>query len=282
MVHHTTTPPGDKGGATSDNAGFRALTSTTKTGKGPQQNGPGQALLRPVRPTTHNRPTFEGKESVMSQKKSSTMTPKKGKAEGEQVTPERLRDFLAHPDVPDAAKRRAEKHVGELYEAGGWDTLPDTPEMFMLEFRQTHILHHLERGTAEPDEREIYGRLAALVDRHEPDECRLARVISATAYRTEKERLKAERGEWMEDTVLDVIWEAANEFNLSAVHPEFIRGVVAFLVREGQKIAAEQVEDTPEARHAWHKANPAKPYPSHARDYLRKLEEYAKGGAADA
>lgn len=49
MVHHTTTPPGDKGGATSDNAGFRALTSTstTQTGRGSQQNGPGQALATP-------------------------------------------------------------------------------------------------------------------------------------------------------------------------------------------------------------------------------------------
>ena len=72
---------------------------------------------------------------------------RKGTAEGgEKVTAERLRDFLANPGVKEAVKDRVKKLVGELYEAGEWDTLPEAPEMYMLEFQQTYINSHLTRG----------------------------------------------------------------------------------------------------------------------------------------
>jgi hypothetical protein len=107
----------------------------------------------------------------MTKKKATTPTT----AEGGEVTAERLRAFLAHPDVKENVKVRVRNLVGELYEAGEWDTLPEEPEMYMLEFRQTYINDHLARGTAEPDEREIYEKLAAVINRHEPKDARTVR-----------------------------------------------------------------------------------------------------------
>lgn len=115
----------------------------------------------------------------MSQKKSSTK--KQGDKSAEtrrQLTAERLHDFLTSPDVKENVKRRVKKLVGQLYEAGEWDTLPETPAYFGLLFEQTYINDHLARGTAEPAERDIYGQLAAVVNRHEPKDVHLARRVS--------------------------------------------------------------------------------------------------------
>jgi hypothetical protein len=168
------------------------------------------------------------------------------------VTPERLRDFLAHPDVKESAKARVKKLVGELYEAGEWDTLPDEPEMFMLEFQETRINDHLARGTAEPDEREIYGKLAAAIDRHEPRDVRTVRRLSGILADADTET---------RNQIGELMCCLHNELGLSDLHPDLFPVLAAVYFRE--------------ARGALKASADSKP---HLRRLLRELEEIAKGG----
>jgi hypothetical protein len=93
----------------------------------------------------------------------------------DELTAGRIRTILSNSGVKQSVKGRVQKLVGELYEAGEWDTLPETPEYYGLLFDQTHINNHLSRGTAEPAEREIYDKLAAVIARHEPKAYKVAR-----------------------------------------------------------------------------------------------------------
>jgi hypothetical protein len=151
----------------------------------------------------------------------------KGKAEGsEKVTAERLRDFLADPSVKESAKRRVRRLVGDLYEAGEWDTLPEEPELYMLEFQQTYINDHLARGTAEPAESEIYEKLAAVINRSEPKDALTVRRLS--------EVLRDPLRPTAPEVILRAINDIANTTGASDLHPEIFPTLARVLMREAR------------------------------------------------
>lgn len=152
-------------------------------------------------------------------------------AEGNEVTAERLRAFLAHPDVKEGVKARVRKLVGQLYEAGDWDTLPEAPELYALEFEQTYINDHLARGTAEPVEREIYENLAAVIDRHEPKDARLVRLLLSRAFPTDADREDASRGSIKTGSIIDHAATLANELDVSVFHPDILPHALPVIIR---------------------------------------------------
>jgi hypothetical protein len=169
-------------------------------------------------------------------------------ADGEAVTAERLRAFLANPDVKETVKERVRKLVGELYEAGEWDTLPEEPEMYMLEFQQTYINDHMKRGTAEPAEREIYEKLVAVVNRHEPKDVRLVRRLSELL-----------RDPKTPDEVFnrlgDLMCNLSGETQVDDLHPEVFATLARVYIRVAREGAAAKVGNSEKARREWLKKN---------------------------
>lgn len=168
--------------------------------------------------------------------------------EGSEVTAERLRDFLAHPDVKETVKERVRNLVGDLYEAGEWDTLPDAPEMYMLEFQQAHINDHLARGTAEPAEREIYEKLAAVINRHEPKDAALVRRLSAILR-------DPKTPDEVVNTIGQIMCELSGETQIDDLHPDVFETLALAYIRAARKGAAVKVGWSQEARRAWLKQN---------------------------
>ncbi len=194
----------------------------------------------------------------MTTKKVTTKGGTRGKAEGsDKVTAERLRAFLASPDVKERVKGEVKKLVNQLYAAGQWDTLPATSEYFGLLFQQTFINDHLAGGTAQPDEREIYDRLAAAIDRHEPQDERTVRGLLARAYPTDADRERATHAALLTGSIIDHVSTLASELDVTIFHPDVLPHALPVIMRAARAVKGR-------SRHAqW------------LRSFLRALEEAA-------
>jgi hypothetical protein len=186
----------------------------------------------------HTPSGAQNSTSARTKKRPAESGPPKGKADAQhaadRLTAERIRAILSDPGVKESVRGRVQKLVGQLYESGMWDTLPETPEYFVLLFEQTHINDHLKRGTADPEERAIYDRLAAIIERHEPKDARAARTLLAVAYDDKGEREMARQGMCHAGTVLDALTSLTSELSLYVSHPDILPHAARLILREAE------------------------------------------------
>lgn len=168
----------------------------------------------------------------MTTKKATT---KQGAKDNAELTPERLRVILEDPTVKERVKDSLTRRVGELYDAAHCDSLPNVPARTALEFEEAAsvIRWREEKGRDTTEARAAYARLAAAVERHEPEEYRVARrVRELFAADSDETRLTAGGRLIME--AADRVMESAGEgVMLSSPLSEFF---IPFFIKAAREI----------------------------------------------
>lgn len=116
----------------------------------------------------------------MTTKKGSTKRPKNGKAGHtlpvERLTAGRIRSIFADPKTKTAVRKRLNGLIGDLFNEHGAGDLEETPELVKLEFEAGAFGLRYDEEKGNPnDGRPIFEEIVKLAERHEPEECKVAR-----------------------------------------------------------------------------------------------------------
>jgi hypothetical protein len=168
----------------------------------------------------------------MTKKKATTKRGAKGNAE---LTPERLRVILEDPTVKERVKDSLTRRVGELYGAARCDSLPNGLALAALEFEEavSVIQWREEKGRDTTEARAAYARLAAAVERYEPEEYRVARRVREL-FAADSDAHSCTAGGRLITEAADSVMESAGEGVM--LHSPLSEFFIPFFVKAAREI----------------------------------------------